>query len=138
MNRRTSFGRMESRHGYALKIPFPKAFLKEFRMTAREAWRNDNWKPISEFLSHYFDTPEPKLVIDPACSPCYFHASKTIYIDKNSIVSFLHEWRHHWQLHHQKNLGCEIDAREFSVSLYACAFPRTYARMVEQDRLIYF
>jgi len=61
---------------------------------------------------------------------------KTIYLNKLSLVTFLHEFKH--SLQHQKGKkNNEEIARGWSVSLFKLASPRHYERAVKKKLLLY-
>lgn len=59
----------------------------------------------------------------------YQHLTKTIVLKDLSIITALHEFRHH--------LGYgEIDACRFSVQLFQQTFPRSYAKLVWEGHML--
>lgn len=119
------------------KQPIEIANLEDFKMVARIMWREKNAQPILSFLADMFGVEVPKIVVDARYENCYDHTTQTIYIDKYSVVSLLHEFWHHAR--HVLGLSnTEPDARTFSVSLYAKAFPKLYEKMVAEGRLIWY
>lgn len=66
----------------------------------------------------------------------YSPAEKSIYMNKLSMVTFLHEYKH--SLQHQKGKeNNEAVARGWSVSLFATASSRHYQKAVEKGILFY-
>lgn len=66
----------------------------------------------------------------------YNHLNKTIYLNKLSLVTFLHEFKH--SLQHQKGKkNSENIARGWSVSLFALASPYHYER-AKRKGLLFF
>ena len=122
--------------GYNQPINIDPNTLDEFKTVARLMWREKNPLPIMDWLSNYFQVSRPGLRVGAQYDNHYNQSNRTIYIDKLSVVSLLHEFWHH-AMHVQDQPNTEPDARRFSVSLYATAFPKLYQKMVEADRLIW-
>lgn len=111
--------------------------LKKFKAAARAMWREKDLEPIMVFLAEYFNVPVPNAEVGEQYSNCYDPTTKTIYIDKHSVVSLLHEYWHHAR--HVLGLeNTEEGARTFSVTLYAVTFPNLYRQMVEAGRLYWY
>lgn len=73
-------------------------------------------------LADVYDVPTPGVEYGPF--PRYVPLDGRVYVDKPSVVSFLHEFRHHLQAHgHQRHSNSEEDARGWSVSVFAAAAP---------------
>lgn len=71
---------------------------------------------------------------------CYIPSLNVIYVEKFSLVSFLHEFRH--MLQHQKKfkfkgMTIEQDARAWSIGVYSKAYPNRFIRMVKANRILH-
>lgn len=67
----------------------------------------------------------------------YFFVDKRITLVKPSIVSYLHEFRHHWQTMTGKHLSSEPDARKWSLSAFRKAFPEAFDDAWKLGRLMW-
>lgn len=56
---------------------------------------------------------------------------------KPSLVSFLHEYRHHYQFVTGKKVGNEKDCRAYSLGLFRVAFPDTFEGMWRENRMLF-
>lgn len=67
---------------------------------------------------------------------CYLISSKVIILSKPSLVTFLHEFKHH--LNRELNLdNTEDSARGFSHSLYYLSTPKLFKSSVEKGLIVY-
>jgi hypothetical protein len=68
----------------------------------------------------------------------YYPSEETIGLPKGSLVSFLHEFRHHMQKHRlQANPDIEEDARGWSISMFAEAEPDYFRAAWEDGRIMF-
>lgn len=80
-----------------------------------------------------------KIVVGKRCNS-YYPGEKTIYVENYSIISFLHELRHHMQnvkgLKYN-GLTIEQDSRAFSMRLYALAVPKMFLKAVKDNKVLH-
>lgn len=96
----------------------------------------DRLQALADDLSAVYDLPSPE--VRYADRPYYAPGEAVLAVDKPSIVSFLHEYRHHMQAHgRQANDNIEEDARGWSISLFATAEPRHFRRAWERGSILF-
>lgn len=91
-------------------------------------------------LSQYYNVPTLfRLVISSQLGCQYIGAFNIISIDKPSIISFLHEYRHHLQ-NHMKGLDIKInleyDAQAWACSIFYKACPDLFTKAVKEGRVM--
>lgn len=84
-------------------------------------------------LSDIYGLPIPPVQRD-GHSHYNWHIQR-IYLDKPSLVSFLHEYRHHMQVERGVHDGSEHDARGWSLSVFKLALPRSFEHAKERGIL---
>ena len=108
-----------------------------FRKKTQE--RVEDLKKLIERLSFIYEVPEPELRHDPrlrAPLGLYDRINEVITIGRPSIVTTLHEYRHHMQ-----NKGFVIienrehDAQGWATSLYKKACPGLFRKAVATGRI---
>jgi len=73
-------------------------------------------------LSECYNLPVPTL--KKGYKECYWIQAERIELPKVSLVSFLHEYRHHMQKHGKQHYDDhEVDARAWSISCFHLALP---------------
>ena len=76
-------------------------------------------------ISSVYGFPTPTLRSDTY--ECYWSGPETIYLPKVSLVSALHEYRHHMQKHGRLRFSdVEVDARGWSISAFHYALPEDF------------
>lgn len=126
--------------GYKMPVNYPNEFLISFKLACRDMWETHNHENVVNLLVEYFNVPKPIVTVGAPGAvlegPHYLPETNTIELDTLSVVSLLHEFRHHLQ-HCTNQPVDEVDARIFSVSLYARVFPVLYQKMSQSGRLIF-
>lgn len=85
-------------------------------------------------LADVYDVPTPDVEWDTR--EVYYGGPERIGLPRPSLVSFLHEFRHHLQQHgRQANSDIEEDARGWSISLFAEAEPDYFDRAWRDGRI---
>lgn len=85
-------------------------------------------------LSEVYGLPTPKL--RKATYEHYFVPTETIGLPKVSLVSALHEYRHHMQKYGKQHYSDpEIDARGWSISAFRLALPEAFERAWRGGRI---
>jgi len=85
-------------------------------------------------LSEIYNIPTPRLV--KARYEHYHIPSETIGLPKVSLVSALHEFRHHMQKYgYQHYSDVEVDARAWSISAFYLALPEDFDRAWRRGRI---
>lgn len=93
---------------------------------------------LAKLFSVYYDVPEP--MVELGLFPCYLPMIQTILLDKPSIISFLHEYRHHLQHtagKRYKGMTVEQDARAWSLRVFSAGFPKMLEKAVKENK-VYF
>ena len=112
---------------------------------ARTTTQVEELRRLAAALSRIYKTPTPEIVFNPAAVPagahaCYQPMIKTITIKDTSIVSFLHEFRHHIQWIHKteayQNNEVERDAQAWACSVFYKASPGLFKTAVQQGRIM--
>ena len=106
--------------------------LEEVRWAKEEGiWRVDEeegfeiLKELGERLSNIYDIPAPTLEKGPR--EVYYPYREHIEVPKVSLVSYLHEFRHHMQHHGMQHYDDkEVDARGWSMSAFRYALPENF------------
>lgn len=87
-------------------------------------------------LSGVYDMPVPSLIRDN--HEYYLIPSERIGLPRVSLVSCLHEYRHHMQKHSRQHYSdVEVDARGWSISTFHMALPQDFDSAWERG-LIWF
>ena len=111
----------------------------------RRGWstktEQQRWQASREWLatvSAIYGVPPVELNTSTGAD-CYKVRSQTIYMSKPSIITLLHEFRHHLQftVGPEGIVGSEPDARAWSLSLYYRVAPRTLRLLAQQDRIFH-
>jgi hypothetical protein len=89
--------------------------------------------------SRIYQLPQPSVVFQPNSD--YYHHGEggSIHLSKPSAITAWHEFRHHWQAIRPDAWSGdeEIDARNWSLSLFHSVAPRTLRRLATADRVIH-
>lgn len=105
-----------------------------------------NWiQDVSEIYQVNF--PMLKM-ISSAGSGCYNTLSNEIFMSRASAITLMHEFRHAMQTQNkapefdrrqmiESRYGAEDDARGWSLSLYHKVAPRTFKRLVTDNRVFF-
>lgn len=94
----------------------------------------DLLRSLSYKLCKLYNIPQVPEIIIGECS-CYNHVTNVIELGEVSVVSFLHEWRHHYQDMTEQNMGNEPDCRAYSLGLFRVACPTAFRRAWKHGRL---
>ena len=81
----------------------------------------------------------PEVAIERGLGDFYWPSLSTIHMRQPSLVTLMHEFRHHYQ-HHRQNVAFEAmedDARAWSLSLYHRVAPRRFRYLVENNMVIH-
>lgn len=92
---------------------------------------------LAEKLSQAYDTTTPVVV---SGGNWYRPAEEKVSVSGASMISFLHEYRHHLQNKLGKNyhgLDKEEDARAYSMRVFKKAAPRSFERAVREGRILF-
>jgi len=93
---------------------------------------------LCDYLGAVYRVPVPS--VEFGLFPCYMPSLQTILLDKPSIISFLHEYRHHLQCYagkQYKGLTIEQDARAWSLRIFHLGFPKMFEKAVKEGK-VYF
>jgi len=100
-------------------------------VTERGLWRVekpegfDLIREMYEKISSVYGFPTPSLIEDSY--EYYFISGERIGLPKVSLVSSLHEYRHHMQKHGRLRFeDVEVDARAWSISAFNLALPEDF------------
>jgi len=94
---------------------------------------------LNHELSVIYNIDEPTLNFVAEASKgngLYIPNVITLY-QKPSLVTFLHEFRHHMQFKMDVHKGSEEDARGWSLSVFRKACPVSYKKAAEEGKLYY-
>lgn len=114
-----------------------------FRAEKKEQLRQ--LKKIAAGLAGIYKVTTPKVehaieAVPGGAYACYRPMIKTISIKNTSLVSFLHEYRHHLQYEkktfHDASLDIEHDAQAWACSVYYNAKPGLFKKAVQQGRIM--
>lgn len=123
---------------------------KPFRGTDVE--KTEKFKQWLSDVSRIYSIPVPTLVIGSECgSGLYNRLTQTIELPKHSVVSLLHEFRHHMQAQgltrvrldqtlYERFTGespVEHDARGWSLSLFYKVKPRLFEKSVRSGKIFF-
>jgi len=107
-------------------------------------WKIENFEALlilrrtAEDLSEFYNIPPPAGGVHFGSRECYWVVEERIEIPKISIISFLHEYRHHMQkygkIHYRDK---EDDARGWSISMFAYANPEKFDKAWRNNRIWY-
>lgn len=87
-------------------------------------------------LSLIYNIPHPTTQL--GTREVYYIREERIEVPRNSIISFLHEYRHHMQKYDKQHYhDKEVDARGWSISLFAQAMPDAFDRAWREGRIWY-
>jgi len=106
-------------------------------------WRatnTDEWlallRQLATDLSEIYGVDIPEVKLDER--PCYSDLEEIVFVPNNSIVTFLHEYRHHLQLSGKtRRRDKEEDAKMWSLSLFKQALPRSFEHARRHGRLCF-
>jgi hypothetical protein len=122
LDRRTVQATKTLLHGWAAKTD-------DERWVAMRRW-------LDEATNIYRTIP---LVLELGDDDCYLPGQGLIVMSKPSIITLLHEYRHHFQ-YTLMNLRWEMledDARAWSLSLYYATAPRTLRSLARNNRVFH-
>lgn len=110
--------------------------------TLPELWSLDDaaalarLQALADDLSDVYEIPAPTVTYSSQSHYAPYEAR--LAVNKPSIVSFLHEYRHHMQHYGwQVNDNIEEDARGWSISLFATAEPRHFDRAWRRGTIMF-
>ena len=96
---------------------------------------------LNSFIAQHYNISVPQLVIDTNEPESYNPATKTITLPKSSsIISYLHEMRHHLQHTAGKRYnghGIEEDARAWSLRIFKKACPGSFKRSLARGEIMH-
>lgn len=106
---------------------------------APRLWNQDDWEGhravlqgLAERLADAYGMPVPEVEHDRR----EVYSPGRIGLPRPSLVSFLHEFRHHMQRHgRQANPDAEEDARGWSISMFAEAEPEYFDKAWRDGRI---
>ncbi|MBA7655224.1 hypothetical protein ES703_63123 [subsurface metagenome] len=111
-------------------------------VTERGLWRVgkdegfDLIREMFEKVSSVYGFPTPSLIEDTY--EYYFKPMERIGLPKVSLVSSLHEYRHHMQKHGRLRFDdVEVDARGWSISAFHLALPEDFNSAWRRGRIWY-
>lgn len=90
-------------------------------------------------VSEIYGVPTPRLKLAPTSFDHYQRDHHLIVLTKWSLITLLHEFRHHLQNTRFPCAGwmAEPDARAWSLSLYHAVAPRTLRRLATENQIIH-
>lgn len=92
-------------------------------------------RDLASELADIYEVPTPAVGYG---NNLYSPESEHISVTHPSLVSFLHEFRHHMQQYgRQANDDVEEDARGWSISMFATAEPEYFDRAWRDDRIMF-
>lgn len=96
---------------------------------------------LADTLSQTYRLETPKVAHNPnlfTTFGCYEPATGNITMRRVSLVTFLHEYRHHWQKANGRLLlpNREYDAQAWATSVFRRACPRMFRKAVEEGRVM--
>lgn len=91
-------------------------------------------KKLNEKISTLYGISTPKIVIDTSISPCYSLATQTIFLNKHSLVSYLHECGHHLAMV-RRTANDEETIRGWSVSMFYNALPKLFLKSAKSGKI---
>ena len=93
-------------------------------------------KKMFTSLSGVYDIPVPRLIRHS--SEVYMRFNETVGLPHPSLVSALHEYRHHMQKYGmQAKRDIEVDARGWSISMFKTALPKSFDKAWRAGRVWY-
>jgi len=120
----------------------PKTLEAVRRAKERGIWRVSReqgfeiLRQLARELSGIYNIPTPRVV--PGDHECYWIPFERIELPRVSLISFLHEFRHHMQKHGlQHYQDPEVDARAWSISVFYNALPEDFDRAWRNNRIWY-
>jgi len=118
-----------------------KATVKDGYFRQEREEQLNRLRELADKLSEIYGVQTATIKIGPVrpgAYACYNIVTKKINLTNTSIVSFLHEYRHHLQ--HQGNVRVvrnkEYDAQGWACSVYYKACPGLFSRAVQQGRIM--
>jgi len=131
--------------------PYHKRFTRfnprtiEATKTLRRGWSqktlDEQWLASRAWLDAVTQIYRvPEVGFEPNSGGDFYQiAQKKIYMKKPSIITLLHEFRHHLQYTAGPEMigGDEPDARAWSLSLYYRVAPITFRRLARENRIIH-
>lgn len=97
-------------------------------------------KEISKKICEVYDVKEPTNIIVGKKPNSYYPDTGEIYIENYSIISYLHELRHHMQRVKglkYRGLTIEQDSRAFSMRIYYLAVPKMFVQAVKDNKVLH-
>lgn len=97
-------------------------------------------KDISNKICEIYGVSKPRKIIVGRRQNCYSPTEKTIYVENYSLISFLHELRHHFQTVkglRYRGLTIEQDSRAFSMRLFYLAVPKMFLKAVKEGKVLH-
>lgn len=96
----------------------------------------NRFNSLSTSLSVQYGIPVPS--VQKGSREVYYVVQERIELPRISIISFLHEYRHHMQKYEKQHyLDKEDDARGWSISLFAQALPDIFDKAWKNGRIWY-
>ena len=118
-------------------ITYLRVLIKEkhfFKMNEQQ--KKESLNELNIFMSSIYNISISKIVISDLLPCAYWFDTEKISLNKPSLVSFLHEFKHH--INHKLNLpNTEESARGFSHALYYIATPKLFESAVNKGLLIW-
>lgn len=94
----------------------------------------DILRDLASKLADIYNIPTPTL--SQGTREVYFPAEEHIKLPRVSLVSFLHEFRHHMQHHGMQHYDrIENDARGWSISAFSYALPSNFDSAWEREMI---
>lgn len=99
--------------------------------------KRDLLETMIQKITEIYEVDQPSLTLNPTRGNCYYPHRKEISIMSYSIISMLHELRHHLQHSGIQNqdLTIEQDARAFSLRIFSKACPKSFKKSVQANRV---
>ncbi|ACV64583.1 hypothetical protein Dtox_3889 [Desulfofarcimen acetoxidans DSM 771] len=98
-------------------------------------------KSLAENICRIYNVSPVKIItqnVPLGAYACYVPSANTIKLGNTSIVSFLHELRHHLQFtgdKQKRGLNKEQDAHAWSLRVFSIAVPKMFEKDVKEDKI---
>lgn len=103
-----------------------------------EEEKEEGIRILSRNLSLLYEVKNPSIEFGKMLSNSYRPSTQEIRLTNTSLISFLHEYRHHLQRSKglkYKDLTIEQDARAWSLRVYSKAVPKMFERAVKNRKV---
>lgn len=117
-----------------------RALVKGGFYRLSEAEKRREIKYLSQSLSTLYGVKNPPILFGKQYSNSYSLVSREIRLTNESIISFLHEYRHHLQKELNvkfKGLTIEQDARAWSMRVFSQAVPKMFLESVKKGKVLH-